>query len=43
MEISIRYIGDTVEMQWRRNGDTVERVEIQWRLEIGGRENDAEE
>jgi len=32
MEISIRYIGDTVE-----------RVEIQWRLEIGGRENDAEE
>jgi hypothetical protein len=35
MEISIRYIGDTVvEMQWRRNGDTVERVETQWRLEM---------
>jgi len=30
-------------MQWRRNGDTVERVEIHWRLEIGGCGDDAEE
>jgi len=35
-----------MEMHQRYIGDTVERVEIQWRewgLEIGGRENDAEE